>query len=180
MKAFRLCVIALSSVILMGWIARAEDKPAEKTGPKNSAFEKIKALAGDWEAVAADKEHGHGGGVVNYKVTAGGSTVLETLFGGTDHEMITMYYMDGDTLTLTHYCILQNRPLMRAERQLKPDQLVFKCQDVDNAKIADQDHMHQATFTFVDGDHLKTEWVLYKGGKPDGIHGFELVRKKKK
>jgi len=167
-------------VILMGWIACAEDKPAAKTDPKISAFEKIKALAGDWEAVSADKEHGHGGGGVNYKVTAGGSTVLETLFGGTDHEMITMYYMDGDTLTLTHYCILQNRPLMRAERQLKPDQLVFKCQDVDNAKIADQDHMHQATFTFVDGDHLKTEWVLYKGGKPEGTHGFELTRKKKK
>jgi len=26
---------------------------------------------------------------------------------------------------------------------------------------------------------LKTEWVLYKGGKADSTHSFELTRKKK-
>jgi hypothetical protein len=25
---------------------------------------------------------------------------------------------------------------------------------------------------------VKTEWVLYKGGKADSTHSFELVRKK--
>jgi hypothetical protein len=39
--------------------------------------------------------------------------------------------------------------------------------------------MHQATFTFVDPDHLKTEWILYKDGKRDSAHSFELARKKK-
>jgi hypothetical protein len=39
--------------------------------------------------------------------------------------------------------------------------------------------MHQVTFTFVDRDHMKSEWVLYKGGKPDSTHAFDLWRRKK-
>jgi len=178
MRTLKLGVLALTLATVVGLLARAQDKPAAKAGPTDSGFEKIKALAGEWEVAGGDKEHSHAGGVVTYKVTAGGSAVMETMFGGTPHEMITMYYVDGDNLTLTHYCMLQNRPCMRAERQLKPEQLVFKCRDVDNAAIEKEDHMHAATFTFVDADHFKSEWVLYKGGKPDGTHAFELVRKK--
>jgi len=76
--------------------------------------------------------------------------------------------------------MLQNRPHMRAKRQSSPDKIVFECQEPDNKKIEDEDHMHKATFTFVDADHLKTEWVLYKEGKADSTHSFDLVRKKAK
>jgi hypothetical protein len=93
--------------------------------------------------------------------------------------MVTLYYFEGKDLAMTHYCMLQNRPKMRAERQSSPDKIVFKCQESDNREIEGEDHMHQATFTFVDADHLKTEWVLYKEGKPDSTHSFELTRKKK-
>ena len=51
--------------------------------------------------------------------------------------------------------------------------------DYKYTKLEAEDHMHQATFKFVDADHLKTEWVLYKGGKPDSTHSFDLARKKK-
>src|SRR5262249_18390257 len=117
------------------------------------------------------------GGIVSYKVTAGGSAVLETLFGGTPHEMLTTYYLDGDDLALTHYCMLHNRPHMCAERQANQDKLIFKCKE--GAKIGSEDHMHQVTFTFIDANHFKTEWVMYKGGKPDSAHSFDLKRKQK-
>jgi hypothetical protein len=179
MSAFRNCVVVLISAAVLGLSASADEKPASKESTKQSGFEKIKALSGEWEATQAAGEHGHHGGTVTYKVTAGGSAVLETLFGGTDHEMVTLYYMDGDNLALTHYCMLHNRPHMRAERQSSPDKIVFKCKEGEDSKIDAEDHMHQASFKFVDADHLKTEWVLYKGGKADSTHSFDLVRKKK-
>jgi hypothetical protein len=174
--------LAISAALIvaaaaLGCSAFAEEKPAGKDEVKNAAFEKIKALSGEWETSQSAGDHAAHGGTVTYKVTAAGSAVIETLFGGSDHEMITMYFMDGNELALTHYCMLHNRPQMRAEKQTSPEKLVFKCQAGD--KIEAEEHMHQETFTFVDADHVKTEWVLYKDGKPASTHSFDLVRKKK-
>jgi hypothetical protein len=178
MKTSGICTAGLIIVVL-GLGAGAEDKPAARGNARHPAFEKIKGLVGTWEVTGEPGEHAKHGGTVTYKVTAGGSAVLETLFGGTDHEMVTLYYLEGKDLAMTHYCMLQNRPHMRAERQASPDKIVFKCHEADNREIEGEDHMHQATFTFVDADHLKTEWVLYKEGKPDSTHLFDLKRKKK-
>jgi hypothetical protein len=178
MREFRNCVVVVITAAALGFIAKADEKPVSKGSAHQAGFEKIKALSGQWEVTSSPSDHGHGG-TVSYKVTAGGSAVLETLFGGTDHEMVTLYYMEGDNLALTHYCMLHNRPHMRAERQSSPDKIVFKCLEGEDSKIDAEDHMHQATFKFVDADHLKTEWVLYKDGKPDSTHSFELKRMKK-
>jgi hypothetical protein len=170
----------LISASALTLVAGADEKPVEKPAGKKSAtyagFERIKALSGEWQVADAPGGHSTHGGTVTYKVTAGGSAVLETVFGGSDHEMVTVYYVDGDDLMLTHYCMLHNRPTMRAEKGTKLDKIAFSCQKGD--KIESEDHMHAATFTFVDADHLKAEWVLYKGGKQDSTHSFELVRKK--
>lgn len=168
---------SLAAVLMLAVFLTADDKTATKVSPA-ATFEKLKSLKGDWDIKHAPGNHGHEG-VVSYKVTAAGSAVMETIFGGTDHEMITMFYMEGDNLALTHYCMLQNRPHMRAEKLLTPDKVVFKCKDGEDPKLDAEDHMHQATFTFVDADHVKTDWVMYKGGKADGEHSFELVRQKK-
>ena len=42
---------------------------------------------------------------VTYKVTSGGSAVVETIGPGTEHEMVTVIHPDGDDLMLTHYCM---------------------------------------------------------------------------
>jgi hypothetical protein len=179
MKAFRTCLIALVAAVALGVIAGAEEKHSGNGGARRAGFERIKALNGDWEVSHGPHEHGAPGGTASYRVTAGGSAVLETLFGGSEHEMVTLYYMEGDDLTLTHYCMLQNRPRMRAELRPSGDQIIFKCREGENAAIEAEDHMHQVTFTFIDANHLKTEWVLYKGGKRDSIHSFDLARKRK-
>jgi hypothetical protein len=177
MNAFRISMVALISATALGLSLGADEKRAAKEGAKHPGFEKIKALNGEWQVTPSAGEKSAHSGTVTYKVTAGGSAVLETIFGGTEHEMVTLYYLEDGNLALTHYCMLQNRPHMRAERQSSADKIVFKCPEGD--KIEGEDHMHQATFTFVDADHFKTEWVLYKGGKPAGSHSFELERKKK-
>jgi hypothetical protein len=178
MRTTLLCAAIILSAITFAFGAGATEK---RPGNSNVAqeFEKLKSLAGDWQVIKGPDDHGGHAGTVSYKVTAGSSAVVETLFGGSDHEMVTVYYVDGSDLAMTHYCMLGNRPKMRAQPESTPDKIVFKCQDADNDPIKNEDHMHQATFDFVDADHLKTDWVLYKDGKPAGARSFELERLKK-
>jgi hypothetical protein len=178
MKLIIGCTIAALSLALVS-LATAADAKHPGDSEKPAGFEQIKALSGEWTVTHAPEGHGAHEGSVTYKVTAGGSAVLETLFGGSEHEMVTLYYMEGDHLALTHYCMLQNRPHMRAEKTSTPDTLVFKCPAGEDPKLEAETHMHQVTFTFVDADHLKAEWVLYKDGKQDSTHMFEMARKKK-
>ena len=69
----------------------------------------IKKLEGEWKVTGGDEHHGKEG-KVTYKVTAAGSTLMETQFPGTGHEMVTMYHLDGDELKATHYCAAGNQP----------------------------------------------------------------------
>ena len=50
------------------------------------------------EAVAMLQRQGR----VSYRVTSGGSAVEEILAGGTPHEMVTMYHLDGPRLLDAH------------------------------------------------------------------------------
>jgi hypothetical protein len=77
----------------------------------NAAFDKLKALAGTWTANVMTPD----GPVttVEYRVTGGGTVVMETMFAGEPHEMINMYTVDGDSLLAQHYCSAGNQPLLR-------------------------------------------------------------------
>src|SRR5256885_7203803 len=79
--------------------------PAAMVYDDQSAFNYIKSLAGNWERMgAASHEHGASSSVVSFKISAAGSTVMETYNAGRSNEMVTVYHMDGKTLLLTHYC----------------------------------------------------------------------------
>lgn len=140
-------------------------------------FERLKALAGDWED-ASGMPGGKGPVEVTYRVTGGGSAVVETLFAGTPHEMMTVYHRDGADLVLTHYCASGNQPRMRAKAP-RGAVLSFEFEGGTNFNPARDMHMHQAKLEFVSGDELKSQWVAWKGGKPDGHSPtFRFIRKK--
>jgi ABC-type molybdate transport system substrate-binding protein len=67
-----------------------------------SAFAFLKTLAGDWERGSGDHEHGSSSREANFKVTAAGSSVVETLYAGQPTEMVSIFHMDGSQLLLTH------------------------------------------------------------------------------
>ena len=115
---------------------------------------------------------------VKYKVTAAGSSVVETLFPDSDHEMVTVIHEDGDDLALTHYCALGNQPHMKTKGKPEGNKVAFKFTGASNLKSEKDMHMHDVTFTFVDKDTLKSEWTHYMDGKPGGTVVFELKRKK--
>jgi len=163
---------------LAAW-AGADDKK-EPAGAKHAGLERIKKLAGEWLATD-DKGKPTTQLVSVFKVTAGGSAVHETIFPGTDHEMVTVYHLDGPDLILTHYCMLGNQPRMKADPKSPANQLRFQFTGGSNLKPEKDLHMHEGTIIFVDDDHIESTWVAYKDGKPDADHKvtMKLVRKKK-
>jgi hypothetical protein len=151
--------------------AQAEAQPAAV------AFDKLKALAGDW--IDQDGAFGMKGKVaVTYRVTGGGSTVIETLFVGTPHEMTTVYHKDGRHVVLTHYCAAGNQPRMRATTT-DGRSLAFDFDGGTNLDPAKDGHMHAGQVEFVDADHVRATWIGWDKGKPSGHSPtFSLERKK--
>ena len=89
----------------------AESKGA-KSSPDRAAFEKLKSLAGEWTGQTGQEGKVQEVSAV-YKTTSNGSVVMETLFPGSPHEMVTVYYLDGEHLVLVHYCAAGNQPRMK-------------------------------------------------------------------
>jgi hypothetical protein len=147
----------------------SKDSVPSKAQP---ALDQLKTLQGDWLwAEGEDK----GKLVARYTVSSGGTTVVENLFPGTNHEMITVYHVDGDKLMLTHYCSAGNQPQMRAEPAT--DKLVFTCAGGSNMKSHDDGHMHAMTMTFIDHDHITCQWTWMERGQ-GGPKTFSFQRKK--
>jgi hypothetical protein len=141
----------------------------------SAAFAKMKTLAGSWKGTGAE-----GGGnaspvTVKYRVVSGGSVLQETIAEGTDHEMVTMYYMDGPTLKLTHYCVMQNQPRMKLVSSTNG--LKFEFEGGSNCS-KDGMCMGNALFTMVSKDHLKSRWGMISGGKETGHIDMDLQRAK--
>jgi hypothetical protein len=170
--ALSLLIIALLTVVAS---LRAEEK-AQSTNTRR--LEALKQLAGDWVEVGKDGKPTDKV-VSSIRVTSGGSTVQETIFPGTDHEMVTMYHLDGDDLLLTHYCSLGNQPRLRAEPGRDVNKIVFKFVSATNLKSDDEHHINGATFTLEGKDRFKAEWVSCKDGKACHQVNLDLVRKQK-
>ena len=156
----------------------AEDAPA-KAPPTNATFEKLKKMAGTW--VEADKNGKPTDKVVSViKLTAGGSAVQETTFPGQPMEMVSVYHQDKGDVVMTHYCVLGNQPRMKADPASPPNKIVWKFAGGTNLDPAKDAHMHGATVTFVDDDHIEMAGEAWEGGKPSPDHcgTMKLVRKK--
>ena len=138
------------------------------------AFEKLKALAGDWEGKMADGPTAN----VNYRVTSAGSVVVETIMPGEPGEMVTLFHRDGDSLVGTHYCGAQNQPRMRASGlSADGNELAFKFLDVTNLASPDSEYMREVTFHFQDADHFTATWTSRAKGQ-DSPTVFTYTRKK--
>jgi hypothetical protein len=171
---------ALSALVVFAACAAAaradeQKKEAQKPAAKNAALEQFKQLAGEW--VGKEEKAGHEKVHANYKVTSGGSAVVETLLPGTDMEMVSVIHADGDDLVLTHYCAVGNQPTMKAETKGDSKKVDFKFLRATNLKSDKDMHMHDVSFTFVDKDTLKAEWTHYQDGKPAGSAVFLMKRK---
>lgn len=161
MKSLRFVVSAVLMSVCAVALAQSD---AQKS------FDKLKTLAGTWEGhvttvpAAADVQDKLV--QVSLRVTSEGNALLhEMTNSGSPDDPITMFYMDGDRLLLTHYCDAGNRPRMTAK--LTPDGKTVDFEFLDVAGSTQHGHMQHVMFTFADTDHHSEEWTfLMPDGKP--------------
>lgn len=145
------------------------------------AFEKLKGLEGTWQGTAqGETEHEGEQGPTEvtheFRVSANGSVVMETMSPGGEHEMINMYHLDGEDLVLTHYCAGANQPRMKMV-EADGKTLTFDFTGGTNLDPAKDGHIHAARIDFVDADTIESTWTPYYEGEPAGQMAFRLTRR---
>ncbi len=171
--------IAMAVALCLAALASAGDERRRDSNDRDASaarLEQIKRLAGEWVLADAAKDEADEV-VAVYKITAGRSAVIETLFPGSDREMITVFYQHHDDLMLTHFCSLGNQPRMKAERGGDPKTLTFRFTDGTNLRTDKDAYMRVLKLTFVDDDRLKAEWTLFDKGSEQSVKTFDLKRK---
>lgn len=146
--------------------------------PSNPRFDRLKELVGEW--VVVEGSFGKPGEVaVRYALTGAGSALVETLFPGTEHEMVTVYHRDGDGVVLTHYCAAGNQPRMRLKSS-EGGVFVFDYDGGTNIVVEKDSHMHAAKLDLSRPDEIRSEWYGWQDGKlaPEHVARFHLARKK--
>jgi hypothetical protein len=176
--AAALCLgVGLSRALAAGDAAGAAPATAPGKGvdPK-AAFEKLKGLAGEWKGHAG-KPDGDPTSVI-LRVTGAGTALVETLFPGTDHEMVSVYYLEGRDLVMVHYCAAGNQPKLRLDAAKSTDkELVFDFAGGSNLDPAKDMHIHSARIRPSAPDRLEEDWIGWSEGKEAGAEKLFLVRK---
>jgi hypothetical protein len=155
--------------------------PAPSEAQKS--FATIKSLAGEWEgpvAVPEMPQMSNGKPLhVSLRVTSRGNALVHELQeAGTpldatkyDHP-VTMLYVDGDQLTLIHYCDAGNRPRMTGKMSPDGKTVEFEFKDISGDP---EYHMHHSVFTIIDANHHTEDWTFMMKDKPIHAH-FDLHR----
>ena len=171
----RQAVYMMATVVLAAvGLAFGDLAPTPYTGSKE--FEKIKTLAGSWVGTGSMEPTGQPVRV-EYRVTAAGNAVVETLFPGTPHEMVSVYFDKKGSLCMTHYCTMGNRPHMVLKNSTA-DTIELELAAGDEIAVDREPHMHSLTLTFESPDKITAEWHAFNAGQKKSVSTFVLTRVK--
>lgn len=152
---------AAATVVSAQEMSMPMPKTAGSQSDAQKAFEKLKTLAGSWQGSVMGMSV-----QATIRVTSRGNAILhEMTSSATPDNPITMIYVDGDRLLLTHYCDAGNRP--RMEGKISPDGHSVEFNLVDITGNTERGFMNRIAFTIVDANHHNEEstWML-PGNKP--------------
>lgn len=159
------CLIASAATVL------SQDKPSPASDARK-AFEKLKTLAGSWQ--------GSVGGLstrATIRVTSAGNAIIHDAYStaNTANNAITMIYLDGDRLLLTHYSDAGNRPMMVGKLLPNEKSVEFISLDVSGGK--QRGFMKRIAFTVIDANrHGAEATYILPDGKPLEANGeFERI-----
>jgi hypothetical protein len=137
------------------------------------SFNQLKSLAGSWEGTMDGKPM-----QISLRVTSMGNALMhEMTMAGRPDQPITMLYIDGDRLLLTHYCDAGNRPRMAATMTPDGKTVDFHFLDVANFNSKQVGYMQHAVFTTLDANHHTEDWTFLEQGKQVNAH-LDLQRTK--
>jgi hypothetical protein len=142
------------------------------------SFRVLKSLAGTWNGrVTTDPANPdiEGPVQVTMRVASRGNVLVHEIAPGGVPEP-TMIYLDGDRLTLIHYCEAGNRPRLAARRSPDPKSVEFDFLDISGSR--EPVYLNHFVFNVISTDHHTEDWTFVL---PDGTHlraHFDLTRAK--
>ncbi len=160
----RLAILALAA----GCAAGAQSGSA-------SMFDRLKALAGTWEADSP------AGGKLSDTIAlvSDGTAISETIGIPADNEL-SIYTRGADRIAMTHYCALtpgghQTHLAARVAAAGEND-LVFALVSAENLPTPAAAHMHRMVLRFEDSSHFSEVWTKREAGK-DTVFTLNFVRR---
>ncbi len=160
MKTGIACAVA-GLIAITGANASLEEGPAERAAAELAL---IKSLEGEW-AGPDDNSDGEPDFTCIYRATAGGHAMELVQFPGTPMEMSSLFYIAGDTLEMTHYCAIGNRPVLRSTESDAKNTVVLSYTDAPGIDESKDHFIAKAEITLVDDDHLVETWSSKSGGE---------------
>lgn len=171
-----LTVFAFSSLVVSSFADTSGGQDEHHMGPVTGSkeLEKLKTLAGAWQGttVMDGKEMPL---TVTYKTSSNGSVVVETLFPGTPHEMVSVYYDENGKLAMTHYCAVGNQPHLALEGS-SDDEIDLVFVNGTNLNPKKDHYMHDVSFEFKDNNNMVQEWTSFENGKEKEVATFTFSR----
>ena len=164
-------------------------KAADPVAPSaaQQSFDTLKTLAGRWQGRVTveppQPDMDETAIEVSLRVTSRGNALVHEMQEAGkpldpakyDHP-VTMLYLDGERLTLVHYCDAGNRPRMVARPSSDGKTVEFAFADLSGGN--EHGHMDHAVFTTIDANHHIEDWTyMMPGDKPVHAH-MDLERVK--
>jgi hypothetical protein len=176
-------VLTLLSTAALAQTDAQKSAVAPVPSEAQKSFTTLRTLAGEWEGpvtVPEAPEMSGGKMHLSLRVTSRGNALVHELQeAGTpldatkyDHP-VTMFYVDGDQLTLIHYCDAGNRPRMTGKMSPDGKAVEFELKDISGSPDY---HMHHSVLTIIDANHHTEDWTFMMKDKPIHAH-FDLQRK---
>jgi hypothetical protein len=175
-------VLLVMSTVAFAQSEGQKSSVAPVSSEAQKSFTTMKSLAGEWEGTVTVPEAPQmSGGKMHasMRVTSRGHVLVhEFQEAGTpldatkyDHP-VTMFYVDGEQVTLVHYCDAGNRPRMTGNMSPDGKKVEFELKDISGSTA---EHMHHSVFTIIDANHHTEDWTFMMKDKPIHAH-FDLHR----
>jgi hypothetical protein len=151
-------LLLIASLVAASTGAVADTPKSDKTSDAAAAFARLKALVGEWESDSKAR--------VSYELVGAGTALVERETMPGMPPMLTVYYVDGERLLLTHYCMAGNQPRMQARRiNAAAGEIDFDFLDATNLASPSAGHMHTAKVRLTDDNHFSSEWTYFENGQ---------------
>jgi len=148
----------LASVLLLPIIASAGEL---------TPFEVFQSLKGAWTIRADDKTMPFD---MTYAVGSNGTTVTEQ-FG----KELSVFYRDGDSLVMTHFCNRGNQPRLKLKSGGPPGRYEFDMFDITNLNGATDAHVQKIIYEILDSTHMNLE-IIWKKDAGEESEKYALTK----
>lgn len=168
------CAAGVTLVSAQDKPADPTTKPATKVDAKAALAELGKALSGTWLNEPNKGEEDKPREKIEFRFTSGGKVLMETMFPGTDHEMVNIYHLDKGELLVTHYCAMGNQPRMKLVSAANGE-YTFEFKDGTNIPEKNPQYMGGLKISLANGAASET-WTFFSNGKAGESMEMKLSR----